>query len=74
MESWSGRRELLKGCLLLLARATEEQKRFIGNQSGGRVFLFLYTDDFDRDYALYQARGVVFIRPPSRDIREGSRV
>jgi catechol 2,3-dioxygenase-like lactoylglutathione lyase family enzyme len=54
-----------EGCMLLLAKAaTEEQKKFIGNQSGGRVFLFLYTDDFDRDYELYLARGVVFVRPP----------
>ncbi|MDP4149553.1 MAG: VOC family protein [Bacteroidota bacterium] len=53
------------GCMLLLARAaTEEQKKFIGNQSGGRVFLFLYTDDFDRDYQLYKDRGVIFVRPP----------
>src|SRR3712207_3843822 len=43
---------------LLLARAaTPEQAAFIGNQAGGRVFLFLKTDDFDRDYAAYRARG-----------------
>ena len=35
---------------------------FIGNQTGGRVFLFLYTDDFERDYAKYQSRGVKFVR------------
>jgi catechol 2,3-dioxygenase-like lactoylglutathione lyase family enzyme len=51
---------------LLLARAsTPEQAAFIGNQAGGRVFLFLKTDDFDRDYALYRARGVRFVRPPA---------
>src|SRR5688500_707651 len=47
---------------LLLARAvTPEQAAFIGNQAGGRVFLFLKTDDFDRDYAAYRARGVRFV-------------
>jgi catechol 2,3-dioxygenase-like lactoylglutathione lyase family enzyme len=51
---------------LLLARAsTPEQEAFIGNQAGGRVFLFLRTDDFERDYAAYRARGVRFVRPPA---------
>lgn len=51
---------------LLLARAaTPEQARFIGDQAGGRVFLFLATDDFDRDHAVYTAAGVEFVRPPS---------
>ena len=51
---------------LLLARAaTEEQAAFIGNQTGGRVFLFLKTDDFDRDYDAYRARGVRFVREPA---------
>ena len=50
---------------LLLARAsTVEQESRIGNQTGGRVSLFLYTDDFDRDYGAYRAKGVVFVRPP----------
>src|SRR5882757_2688959 len=50
---------------LLLARAVgEEQSSRIGNQTGGRVFLFLHTDDFWRDYHLYQGRGVVFVRQP----------
>ncbi|MFQ1702263.1 VOC family protein [Loktanella agnita] len=50
---------------VLLARASDaEQERFIGNQTGGRVFLFLQTDDFERDYALYKNRCVEFIRPP----------
>ena len=50
---------------LLLARAaTPEQKERIGNQTGGRVFLFLHTDDLDRDYAAYRARGVEFVREP----------
>jgi catechol 2,3-dioxygenase-like lactoylglutathione lyase family enzyme len=51
---------------LLLARASSpEQEAFIGNQAGGRVFLFLKTDDFDRDYQAYLARGVRFVRPPA---------
>lgn len=50
---------------ILLARGVgEEQTSRIGNQTGGRVFLFLYTDDFWRDYRAYQARGVVFVREP----------
>ncbi|HEY0013709.1 MAG TPA: VOC family protein [Allosphingosinicella sp.] len=51
---------------LLLARASSpEQEAFIGNQAGGRVFLFLRTDDFRRDYEAYLARGVRFVRPPA---------
>jgi catechol 2,3-dioxygenase-like lactoylglutathione lyase family enzyme len=51
---------------LLLARAaTPEQEAFIGNQTGGRVFLFLRTDDFGRDYRALGARGVRFVRPPA---------
>jgi catechol 2,3-dioxygenase-like lactoylglutathione lyase family enzyme len=51
---------------LLLARAaTPEQEAFIGNQAGGRVFLFLNTDHFDRDYEALSARGVRFVRPPA---------
>ena len=54
-------------CKLLLARAsTPEQNSRIGNQTGGRVFLFLYTDDFDRDYATYKAKGVKFVREPQQ--------
>ena len=54
------------GTTLLLARAsTDEQARFIGNQAGGRVFLFLSTDDFWRDYHRMTAAGVSFVRPPS---------
>ncbi|MCC6283614.1 MAG: VOC family protein [Saprospiraceae bacterium] len=53
------------GCSLLLAKAAnEEQASRIGNQTGGRVFLFLYTDDFWRDYHDMQANGVTFVRPP----------
>ena len=51
---------------LLLARASNpEQQAFIGNQSGGRVFLFLETDDFWRDYAEMRATGILFIREPN---------
>ena len=54
------------GATLLLARAsTPEQARFIGDQAGGRVFLFLSTDDFWRDYHRMTAAGVRFLRPPS---------
>jgi len=53
---------------LLLARAAHpEQSLRIGNQTGGRVFLFLYTDDFWRDYHLYKKRGVEFVREPSTE-------
>jgi catechol 2,3-dioxygenase-like lactoylglutathione lyase family enzyme len=53
---------------LLLARAVgDEQSSRIGNQTGGRVFLFLYTDDFWRDLRTYQAKGVVFVREPSEE-------
>ena len=56
------------GAQLLLARARNaEQSSRVGNQTGGRVFLFLYTDDFWRDFALYQARGVVFVREPKEE-------
>ena len=55
-------------CSMLLAKAgNEEQKKFIGNQTGGRVFLFLYTDDFIRDYNNYISKGVEFIRPISQE-------
>ena len=53
---------------LLLARAAnDEQSSRIGNQTGGRVFLFLYTDDFQRDYEAYRARGVRFVREPKTE-------
>ena len=54
------------GVALLLARAsTPEQAAVIGNQAGGRVFLFLSTDDFWRDYHRFVASGVTFVRPPA---------
>ncbi|WGS84042.1 VOC family protein [Methylomonas sp. UP202] len=50
---------------LLLARASNhDQESRIGGQTGGRVFLFLYTDDFWRDYEAYKAKGVRFVREP----------
>ena len=53
---------------LLLARAVSEaQSSRIGNQTGGRVFLFLYTDDFWRDYTAYVSKGVEFVRPPKEE-------
>ena len=53
------------GTTLLLARASKpEQEAFIGNQSGGRVFLFLSTDDFRRDYNDMVERGINFVREP----------
>ena len=56
------------GTSLLLARAsTSEQSGFIGNQSGGRVFLFLQSDDFWRDYNRFVAAGVEFIREPKEE-------
>jgi len=57
-----------KGCNLLLARAANaEQAKAIGNQAGGWVFLFLFTDDFWRDYEAMQAKGIEFIRPPKKE-------
>ena len=56
------------GCALLLAKAaTEEQKSRVGNQTGGRVFLFLFTDDFWRDYSKMLADGIKFIREPAEE-------
>ncbi len=53
---------------LLLARASSpEQQSRIGTQTGGRVFLFLYTDDFWRDYESFKARGVNFVRAPREE-------
>ena len=53
------------GAALLLARASSpEQEAFIGHQAGGRVFLFLQTDDFDRDHEAMLAEGVRFVREP----------
>lgn len=57
-----------QGSDLLLARAaTVEQESHIGNQTGGRVFLFLHTDNFERDYTSLVGRGVHFVRPPRQE-------
>ena len=56
------------GTNLLLARAvTPEQEKFIGNQSGGRVFLFLQTDNFERDYDSMQKTGINFVRDAKQE-------
>jgi len=56
------------GTSLLLARASKvEQEPFIGNQTGGRVFLFLSTDDFQRDYEKLRSHDVEFVRPPKSE-------
>ena len=55
------------GTTILLARASkQEQKDFIGNQAGGRVFLFLNSDDFWRDYKTMTSRGIEFVREPKK--------
>ena len=56
------------GTALLLAQAASpEQATRIGNQTGGRVFLFLHTDDFWRDYHMLQSRNVQFVRDPKEE-------
>ena len=55
-------------CSLLLAKAAnEEQKSRIGNQTGGRVFLFLHTDDFERDYQNLLNNKIEIVRPPQKE-------
>ena len=56
------------GCRLLLAKAANgEQQSRVGNQTGGRVFLFLHTDDFWRDHSSYVAKGIKFVRQPVKE-------
>ena len=56
------------GTSLLLAKASnQEQQAFVGKQTGGRVFLFLNTDDFWRDYQTMLSRGIHFVRPPKEE-------
>ena len=56
------------GCSLLLAKAVgEAQLSAVGNQAGGRVFLFMHTDDFRRDYDAMKAKGVTFTTPPREE-------
>lgn len=55
-------------CSLLLAKAAKpEQELVIGNQTGGRVFLFLFTDNFERDYDNMVKKGIHFVRPPANE-------
>ncbi len=64
--SREGATQAMAGTALLLARAvTPEQAQRIGNQTGGRVFLFIHTEDFDLDYAALVAKGVEFVRGPT---------
>jgi len=57
-----------EGCSLLLAKAVgSKQSAAVGNQSGGRVFLFLHTDNFYRDYREMKAKGIVFTTPPRQE-------
>jgi catechol 2,3-dioxygenase-like lactoylglutathione lyase family enzyme len=57
-----------KGCCLLLAKAVnDEQKSRVGNQTGGRVFLFLHTDDFEEDFNNLKKKGVTIVREPSKE-------
>jgi catechol 2,3-dioxygenase-like lactoylglutathione lyase family enzyme len=57
-----------QGCNLLLSRASNpNQELYIGNQTGGRVFLFLYTNDFNREYDLLLKNSVKIVRPPSEE-------
>lgn len=53
--------------LLLAKAANGAQRQAVGSQSGGRVFLFLFTDDFERDYAGYRDRGVRFVEGPRQE-------
>ncbi|MEA5425698.1 VOC family protein [Arcicella lustrica] len=55
-------------CLLLAKAVNEEQKKSVGNQSGGRVFLFLNTDDFWRDFHQMKSVGIEFAREPSEEV------
>ena len=55
-------------CQLLLAKAaTEEQKSRVGDQTGGRVFLFLHTDDFERDHENLRQQAITIVRGPSQE-------
>lgn len=56
-----------EAALLLARAATDAQRSAVGNQTGGRVFLFLHTDDFARDYAAYRERGVRFVEEPRNE-------
>jgi len=53
----------IETCLLLAQAATHEQRQSVGNQTGGRVAMFLYTDDFERDFQTMQQKGIAFTGP-----------
>ncbi len=55
-------------CLLQAKAVNEEQKKSVGNQAGGRVFLFLKTDDFLRDFHQMKSVGIEFVREPSEEV------
>jgi len=61
-----------ESALLLAEASTDAQRLRIGDQTGGRVFLFLHTDDFWRDYNLFQSRGVEFVRGAPREEAYGT--
>ena len=54
-------------CLLLAKASSDEQKKFVGNQTGGRVFLFLYTDNFERDYQNLIQKNIQIVRAPKQE-------
>lgn len=54
-------------CLLLAKASSDEQKKFVGKQTGGRVFLFLYTDDFERDYQNLIRENIQIVRAPKQE-------
>ncbi|MBN1875617.1 MAG: VOC family protein [Anaerolineae bacterium] len=54
----------VESCVLLAKASSPHQEAYIGNQTGGRVFLFLHTDDFWRDYRDMQSRGIIFCEEP----------
>ncbi len=60
-------KDSIECCLLLAKAANEEQKSRVGNQTGGRVFLFLHTDNFERDYQNLLNQGIEIVRQPSKE-------
>ncbi len=60
-------KEATECCLLLARAANTEQSNGVGNQTGGRVFMFLYTDNFWRDHHRMLTQGIKFLRPPSEE-------
>jgi catechol 2,3-dioxygenase-like lactoylglutathione lyase family enzyme len=60
-------RDSAESCLLLTKASSPEQRSRVGNQTGGRVFLFLHTDDFQRDYEVMKSKGVQFLEEPRNE-------